>query len=205
MTLRQLDDARLRRWQIERAAQLERDEARRAAGDPDAPIAAVYAIQHRSGRRYIGVTLNLRKRWQAHLSDLRCGTAVRRIQAAWDSDGHGSFEWLVLEANGSFEAERDWIAATPAAFLYNDLGETHGIHWRSRAECHHCKWEVDQAALKRASRRAARAQAQRRITAQLELERWHAATQVDRERRQAAARRGVETRRRRAALEGKAW
>jgi hypothetical protein len=100
---------------------LARDNARREAGDPTAPIAAIYAIEHRrSGRRYIGATTDLRRRWRDHMASLRRGHHLSRaLQADWLRDGPDAFEWLVLEADGSFEAETYWIASTPATLLYN--------------------------------------------------------------------------------------
>jgi len=84
------------------------------------PIACVYAIQHQYGRCYIGVTQDLRTRWQNHLSRLRHGKHfVSDLQADWDRDGPDAFDLLVLDLEATIEAERYWLEMTPVLLRYN--------------------------------------------------------------------------------------
>jgi GIY-YIG catalytic domain len=185
---------------MERAARLARDDVRRAAGDSNAPIAAVYAIRHRqTGRCYIGVTVDLRKRHLQHLADLRNGRHLPELQADWFRDGPDAFEWLVLEADGSFEAENDWITSTPVALLYNYVLEPgHDIHRDVRSACPQCRWDIG--ADQRAERQRVKLELQQMVSA-LKRTLNHLAGEP----RRNAARKGVETRRRHAAEQGRAW
>lgn len=62
--------------------------------------AGVYAIVHRlSGRRYIGASRNIARRWTRHCNRLRASAHANwLLQQAWDRDGADAFEVVVLEA-----------------------------------------------------------------------------------------------------------
>ena len=55
-------------------------------------------INKKSGRRYIGSSVNLRARFKAHLKSLGQGKhANRHLQRAWDHYGEDAFQFLMLE------------------------------------------------------------------------------------------------------------
>lgn len=82
----------------------------------------IYAITHTaSGRRYIGKSVNITRRWQLHRWYLRnnrhhCGW----LQNAWNKYGQDAFLFEIVEDVTDFSqlAEREcfWIANTPRAF-----------------------------------------------------------------------------------------
>lgn len=94
----------------------------------------VYAIRNRhTGAMYVGCTVELKWRWQGHLSLLRAGKHDQPLlQAAWNTDGPQSFELVMLEwvAVGEHrrdagrdlrDAERRWLVDLEAkgTTLYN--------------------------------------------------------------------------------------
>jgi len=58
----------------------------------------IYTITHKSsGRVYLGSTVDFKKRWYNHLSDLRRGVHHSPIlQAAWNKYGENAFEFEVV-------------------------------------------------------------------------------------------------------------
>lgn len=60
--------------------------------------AGVYVIEHvPTGRRYVGSTSNLSKRWSRHRQELRDGIHRNaHLQATWTRDGEAAFAWRVL-------------------------------------------------------------------------------------------------------------
>lgn len=74
----------------------------------------VYKVEHvESGRLYIGSTCNLKKRWQAHLRELRAGRHHSpKLQRAWTKHGEDAFHFEPLERVAIVvlkEAEQRWI------------------------------------------------------------------------------------------------
>lgn len=63
------------------------------------PIASgIYAIRNiRNGKLWVGQTINLRKRWRQHKTDLRLGQSSPHLQAAWGEYGEPSFEFSTIE------------------------------------------------------------------------------------------------------------
>lgn len=59
----------------------------------------VYSILHReSGKRYVGSTVNHRKRWTNHRHLLNKGThKTTHLQHAWNKYGEDAFDFVVLE------------------------------------------------------------------------------------------------------------
>lgn len=58
----------------------------------------VYAIEHRSGRVYIGKTSDRAVRWGGHRYQLKRGTHPNiRLQRAWDRDGETAFTWYEID------------------------------------------------------------------------------------------------------------
>jgi len=59
----------------------------------------VYVIRNtRNQKQYIGSSANIKKRWGAHLSDLRCGQhSNQHLQRAFDKYGESAFIFSVLE------------------------------------------------------------------------------------------------------------
>ena len=59
----------------------------------------VYAIVHvLSGRRYLGQTNSLERRWEQHREALTAGSHHNpRLQTVWESDGELAFEFVELE------------------------------------------------------------------------------------------------------------
>lgn len=88
-------------------------------------IPGIYAIINTvSGKRYIGSTVNIRKRWEIHRLQLSRGTHhCQHLQRAWVKYGAQSFRWEVLEEVADLdrliEREQSWIDATPKAERYN--------------------------------------------------------------------------------------
>jgi group I intron endonuclease len=79
--------------------------------------AGVYAIRHlATSRCYVGSTVNLQKRWQAHRRMLRNGRHHSvRLQNAWNKYSEQQFEFVVLEIVPDKTAivarEQHWIEA----------------------------------------------------------------------------------------------
>ena len=59
----------------------------------------IYAIENtKNGKVYFGQSVNIKQRWSLHRSHLNRGIhRNRQLQAAWNEDGAGSFEFRVLE------------------------------------------------------------------------------------------------------------
>ena len=59
----------------------------------------IYQISNRAnGKRYIGSAVNLRKRWQTHLANLRHGHHCNsHLQAAFNKHGESMFTFAILE------------------------------------------------------------------------------------------------------------
>lgn len=56
-----------------------------------------------NGKRYIGSAVNIRKRWQTHLSDLRCQRHSNcHLQRAFEKYGEHAFSFSVLECIEDF-------------------------------------------------------------------------------------------------------
>lgn len=76
----------------------------------------IYQIRNRvNGKVYIGSAINLRHRWNKHLSDLRCERhSNAHLQAAFRKYGEGVFEFSVLESvepRMLIEREQDYFDA----------------------------------------------------------------------------------------------
>lgn len=61
-------------------------------------MTGVYAILNKkNGNQYIGSAVNIGKRWHAHRCTLRKGKHKnRQLQAAWNIDGEGSFDFRII-------------------------------------------------------------------------------------------------------------
>lgn len=61
-------------------------------------ICALYEIWNTvNGKRYVGSSVNVRRRWQNHVCDLRAGRHGNpHLQAAWNQYGESAFVFLVL-------------------------------------------------------------------------------------------------------------
>ena len=60
---------------------------------------AIYSITHTSGRRYIGSSVDVRRRWTEHKRELLKGTHHNRyLQNAWLKHGAEAFVFEILEA-----------------------------------------------------------------------------------------------------------
>jgi len=61
-------------------------------------LTGVYAILNKkNGNQYIGSAVNIAKRWHAHRCTLRKGKHKnRQLQAAWNLDGEGSFDFRII-------------------------------------------------------------------------------------------------------------
>ena len=59
----------------------------------------VYTITNtKNGKRYVGVSRDVRRRWNAHKAELRRGVHYSdALQEAWNTDGAGAFVFDVLE------------------------------------------------------------------------------------------------------------
>lgn len=73
----------------------------------------IYAIEHLSGKCYVGSASNISKRWSRHRADLRLGKHRNlHLQAAWDRDGEAAFTFRILEITEDLTArEQHWIDA----------------------------------------------------------------------------------------------
>jgi len=76
-------------------------------------ISGVYCIEHISGRKYIGSSMDIGTRWRSHLNMLKAGRHTQRFQAAWDKYGAHEFIFRVLELVNDREKlihrEQYWI------------------------------------------------------------------------------------------------
>lgn len=65
----------------------------------DLSISGIYSITHRaSGRVYVGSAVNIQRRWQVHLNDLRRGDHRNSyLQNAFRKYGEAAFDFAVLE------------------------------------------------------------------------------------------------------------
>jgi len=72
--------------------------------------AGVYAVRNTlNGMAYIGSSLNIEQRLQAHRSNLRRGAGCnRQLSTAWQAVGEERFEFVILETT----VEDDWILTT---------------------------------------------------------------------------------------------
>lgn len=110
----------------------------------------VYAITNLvDGKRYVGGTVNISKRWSRHRKDLRAGRHPNSgLQAAWVAYGEGCFDFSVLlfcdrESVIGYEqrALDAWEACNPAKG-YNEqpragvsmtmLGKSHSAETRAK-------------------------------------------------------------------------
>lgn len=73
----------------------------------------IYAIEHLSGKCYVGSASNISKRWSRHRADLRQGKHRNlHLQAAWDRDGEAAFTFRILEITEELTTrEQHWIDA----------------------------------------------------------------------------------------------
>ena len=82
----------------------------------------IYTITHASsGRRYVGSTINVKKRWAVHRSDLNCERHhCRFLQRAWTKHGGDAFQFSVVETVESVadvpRREQHWLLASGKAF-----------------------------------------------------------------------------------------
>lgn len=78
-------------------------------------IRGVYSILHaESGRRYVGSSVNVRRRWTQHLRPLRKGRHPNvYLQAAWSRYGESAFSFEILEEVSApaplAEREKVWV------------------------------------------------------------------------------------------------
>jgi group I intron endonuclease len=76
-------------------------------------VAGVYTITHDSGKLYVGSSVDVRRRWQAHRRDLRrTSHPNRHLQAAWSKHGESAFTFAVVEECAPellIEREQWWI------------------------------------------------------------------------------------------------
>jgi group I intron endonuclease len=91
----------------------------------------IYQITNiETGKFYVGSSMNLRKRWNGHVSQLQRGKHPNvHLQRAWDIDGAEAFEFTVLEyvediAN-LLPLEQHWMDRLDAAL--------HGYNFCTRA------------------------------------------------------------------------
>ena len=74
----------------------------------------VYAIQHVSGKQYVGSTARWKRRRAEHLGSLRSGRHCNKhLQAAWAKHGEAEFSFVVLEvvpdAEDLLRREQHWM------------------------------------------------------------------------------------------------
>jgi group I intron endonuclease len=78
-------------------------------------VIGVYTITHAlSGKVYVGSSVEIRRRWTAHASDLRRGSHRNRyLQAAWTKHGEAAFVFAVVEEvldpSSLLAREQHWI------------------------------------------------------------------------------------------------
>lgn len=97
----------------------------------------VYAICNTlTGKRYIGSSININRRWTAHRCNLRRGSHHSDgLQADWDLCGEQHFTFELLESlndtNRLVAAEKEWIdrfGGIGSDGLYNRRFGSHGIY-----------------------------------------------------------------------------
>lgn len=94
----------------------------------------IYAIIHQdSGRRYIGSSKAIEKRWRQHLRELGADSHhSAHLQRAWNRYGCNAFRFVVLEQCGEDERldrEQAWLTVTRAA------NPEHGFNILATAHC----------------------------------------------------------------------
>ncbi|NGX96337.1 GIY-YIG nuclease family protein [uncultured Bradyrhizobium sp.] len=104
----------------------------------------VYAIVAPSGKRYIGSSAHIPKRWSKHRTDLQRGTHhCRALQLAANKYGIATLQFVVLELcprDKLIAREQNFIDATPARVRYNSAlvagaameGRTHSAETRAK-------------------------------------------------------------------------
>lgn len=104
-------------------------------------LCGVYKITNvKNGKFYVGSSVDIRKRWAAHKSELRSGRSnCLHLQHAWDKYGEASFTFEVIEHTNDPLAREQWyidnakpaynIAATAGAPM---LGKKHTEEARAK-------------------------------------------------------------------------
>lgn len=87
-------------------------------------ICGIYAILHRkSGRRYVGQSIDIKARYRAHMGALRRGEHYgKRLQRAYLRDGPDAFMLVIIEecpAATLTEREQFWMDSFAPTGLYN--------------------------------------------------------------------------------------
>ena len=98
----------------------------------------IYAIRNiQNNKRYIGSTINVKKRWSEHQRTLRNGTHhARHLQRAWKKYGEDAFVFELLETDIVYEdllkKEQTWLNQHHTRELYNTTPYVrngfHGYH-----------------------------------------------------------------------------
>ena len=104
----------------------------------------IYSITHiASGRRYIGSSVNIKRRWNAHRSALNRGINDNpHLQNAWIKYGKDSFLFEIIESNVDVKLLEDkeneyivlfGIADRDTNIFYNEKG--YNTNWAGRTGC----------------------------------------------------------------------
>ena len=97
-------------------------------------LCGIYCIENTlNGKRYIGLSRDIRRRWNEHKSDLRNNNHVNTyLQSAWNLYGEESFKFSILEICDPIEVcdkERYYIEK------YHTLSHENGYNLTSGGEC----------------------------------------------------------------------
>jgi len=93
----------------------------------------IYIIENKAnGKIYIGSSVNLRTRWNKHLSDLRRGIHGNpHLQAAWNQYGEESFEYRIIETMEDSVKQRELYYIN----YYNALDREIGYNIAKTTHC----------------------------------------------------------------------
>ncbi|MGE5395898.1 MAG: GIY-YIG nuclease family protein, partial [Chitinophagales bacterium] len=74
----------------------------------------VYCIEHKSGKRYIGSSVDIGKRWRSHMNLLNQGNHYSKsLQKDWDEFGAENFKFCIIEIvndeKNLIDREQCWI------------------------------------------------------------------------------------------------
>lgn len=99
----------------------------------------IYQITNQlNGKRYVGSTTNLERRWRYHLGDLRRGQhSNRHLQAAFNKYGENTFAFSVLEyveTESLLEREQHYLdTRMPEYNILPTAGSPLGFQWTAEA------------------------------------------------------------------------